>query len=163
MRQNRDTSKLQALYVLVDPRNNRVCYVGKSVDPSGRLLAQYNAARGGKRSRRSLWIRSLLDEGLSPIQCVLAWGSQARVGRLEAALLMRYLAAGHWMANTQIPCAAADGGTAVIQIPAHLAVRVRAFIKESGHTMSQFAALAISEYINGTAAPPHRPPKKGKI
>src|SRR5262249_3334923 len=51
---------------LRDPRTQEVRYVGKTVNPRGRLKVHVHAARRGKSWRVSRWIRELLTEGIMP-------------------------------------------------------------------------------------------------
>ena len=51
-----------AIYALVDPRDETVRYVGKSVDPTLRLAYHVEDRRG----RKGAWIAELKDDGLVP-------------------------------------------------------------------------------------------------
>lgn len=55
------------IYVLLDPRNNQVRYVGKTIHSiQDRLQHHINEAKRGKHSHKCNWIRSLLQKGLLP-------------------------------------------------------------------------------------------------
>jgi hypothetical protein len=62
----------------VDPRNNKIRYVGKAQDPAHRLNVHLYAAKTGKsqdnRSHKYNWIRELLREDLAPELVVLESG-----------------------------------------------------------------------------------------
>jgi len=52
------------IYGLVDPRDNRVRYVGKAIEPSKRLLAHLSL--DGNNTFKDDWLRELIDAGLKP-------------------------------------------------------------------------------------------------
>lgn len=58
------------VYVLIDPRDMAVRYVGCSIDPVKRLRHDINASRLWSVKRLD-WIASVLNSGLDPIQCVI--------------------------------------------------------------------------------------------
>lgn len=57
------------IYVLVDPRNDAVRYVGRTIDPKARL-AEHVRERGTNR-RKERWIEQLIGEGLTPLLIVV--------------------------------------------------------------------------------------------
>src|SRR5262245_22184632 len=54
------------IYALRDPRTQEVRYVGKTVNPRGRLKVHLHHARRGTSWHVSRWIRELFAEGLLP-------------------------------------------------------------------------------------------------
>lgn len=58
--------KLTYIYGLVDPRNNKLRYIGKSDDPKVRFAKHIREAKRSTILHRCAWIRGLLNEGLSP-------------------------------------------------------------------------------------------------
>jgi hypothetical protein len=64
------------IYILRDPRDGVVKYVGQSTNPSYRLRLHVNVARSSKTtpSHKDNWIRQLLKEGLRPLQDILESG-----------------------------------------------------------------------------------------
>jgi hypothetical protein len=55
------------IYALIDPRNDKVKYIGKSNTPRQRTIDHISEARVSKDKYKKLqWIRSLLKEGLKP-------------------------------------------------------------------------------------------------
>lgn len=54
------------IYALKDPRDNRVRYIGKSVNIKNRYLSHLNTF-DGTNLRKENWIKSLLDKGLKPV------------------------------------------------------------------------------------------------
>lgn len=64
------------VYALIDPRTNLVRYVGVTFRGlQRRFNEQLSRARKGGRTHRDCWIRSLLNKGLSPVQCLLDLGT----------------------------------------------------------------------------------------
>lgn len=60
------------IYVLIDPRNLEVRYVGKTNDPDNRLRAHvfpHNSVKN--RNKKMIWTEELKREGLKPIMQVL--------------------------------------------------------------------------------------------
>ena len=66
------------IYLLVDPRDGAVRYVGCTIDPDTRLSAHESSARVGKESPKDDWIRELHAIGLAPLLRVI--GEAATVG-----------------------------------------------------------------------------------
>jgi GIY-YIG catalytic domain-containing protein len=54
------------IYGLVDPRNQAIRYIGKSVDPPKRLATHLSKSSLKKHTHKNCWIRSLLEGGLKP-------------------------------------------------------------------------------------------------
>jgi hypothetical protein len=54
-------------YVLIDPRDNQIKYVGRTVDPNNRLRNHIYEAKKKNRSKKERWIISLLRRNMSPI------------------------------------------------------------------------------------------------
>jgi hypothetical protein len=72
-RQQRIASRIAntvAIYALIDPRSEQICYVGQSNDPHGRAMQHFTTARCDKGDK-SRWLMGLRDDGLKPIVCVL--------------------------------------------------------------------------------------------
>lgn len=67
-------SKPVYIYILIDPNNNEVRYVGRSVNPKKRFRRHLKEARDGTRSHKKAWIRSLLMKEQKPllkvVECV---------------------------------------------------------------------------------------------
>lgn len=60
------------IYALYDPRNGKVCYVGKTQQkPMDRLYRHIAAARQGRTTFVAAWIRALLYRGRRPVLEVL--------------------------------------------------------------------------------------------
>jgi len=65
-------ARVTYIYVLKDPRDGRVRYVGKSNDPKKRLRWRIAQARGGmEEPHSSAWIKSVLDAGYRPEVIIL--------------------------------------------------------------------------------------------
>lgn len=60
--------KIIYFYVLIDPRDNEIKYVGRSVSPKSRYRNHISSGRKkGHKNKKESWISSLLNEGLKPI------------------------------------------------------------------------------------------------
>lgn len=76
------------IYALVDPRDDRVRYVGKTKDPSRRLRAhKYNLSNPGLRR----WYADLVRIGLSPVMRVLRLVEDRDWQSAEIAEIARYV------------------------------------------------------------------------
>src|SRR5579859_4361856 len=62
---NMDTPKPVHIYTLRDPRDHKVYYVGKTVDPKVRMT--YHRRAHEKGVKRRLWLAELRTLGLRPI------------------------------------------------------------------------------------------------
>jgi hypothetical protein len=74
--------KRKHVYILRDPRDNAVRYVGCTVNPSMRLSGHKYAPRRSNDAR-SAWVREILDAGLKPVleiveRDVLDWAEAER-------------------------------------------------------------------------------------
>jgi hypothetical protein len=54
------------IYALLDPRDNEVRYIGKTINPTKRL-SEHLADSKREYNYRSMWIKSLLKENLKPL------------------------------------------------------------------------------------------------
>lgn len=70
-----------AIYVLIDPRDGTVRYVGKSVDPAARLVG-HAANHGGSRQKRA-WIADMRRAGVEPRMEIVDWASSSEWERAE--------------------------------------------------------------------------------
>src|SRR3990167_4036755 len=59
------------IYGLVDPRDERIRYVGKSNNPRARLRAHFREMRNSKPCHRTAWLSNLVSNGLKPIIIIL--------------------------------------------------------------------------------------------
>jgi phage FluMu gp28-like protein len=55
------------IYVLIDPRDNRIRYVGKANNTDVRLRNHVKEARKGKTDHKAHWLRQVLNDGFYPI------------------------------------------------------------------------------------------------
>lgn len=53
-------------YVLIDPRDGKIKYVGRTVDPKSRLRGHIYESKKNNRNKRERWIVSLLRKNLKP-------------------------------------------------------------------------------------------------
>ncbi len=66
-----ETVVLFNFYVLRDPRDNTIKYVGRTVDPKNRLRNHIYEAKKNNRNKRERWIMSLLRKNLKPKMSVI--------------------------------------------------------------------------------------------
>jgi hypothetical protein len=67
------------IYGLVDPRDNQIRYVGKTVEPAKRLYMHIWSARSGRfDNHRDRWIRRVLALGLEPSMTILETTTRER-------------------------------------------------------------------------------------
>lgn len=63
-----ESTEVTYIYVLLDPRDNEVRYVGKTSNPKSRLSGHISECkRESSKHYRARWIRSLLKDNLKPI------------------------------------------------------------------------------------------------
>jgi hypothetical protein len=61
-------SEVAYIYVLIDPRDNQIRYVGKTTQPLKRLKSHIYECKNKKyKHRRAKWVRNLIKENLIPI------------------------------------------------------------------------------------------------
>lgn len=58
-------------YVLIDPRDNKIKYVGRTVDINNRFRNHIYEAKKNNRNKRERWIISLLRRNMKPIMKVI--------------------------------------------------------------------------------------------
>lgn len=92
------------IYLLRQPSDNAIRYVGQSVYPDKRLWAHIAEARSGARSHRSNWIRKLLAAGEQPILEIIEEATVETWIEREQFWIAFYRAAGCRLVN------ATDGG-----------------------------------------------------
>jgi hypothetical protein len=54
------------IYALLDPRDNEVRYIGKTINPKRRLVEHLNDSKR-EYNYRAMWIKSLLKENIKPL------------------------------------------------------------------------------------------------
>ena len=101
------------IYALIDPRNNRVKYIGKANNPEQRLYAHVSQARWAdqKNNRANWhkihWIRQVLSEELRPRILIIQKVTVTEWEKAERFWIAFYRAAGANLVN------ASDGGEGV--------------------------------------------------
>lgn len=63
-------TKIAYIYALIDPRDNEIRYIGKTVSPKYRLSGHISESKKYTHYR-AMWINSLLKENLKPIMRIL--------------------------------------------------------------------------------------------
>jgi len=82
-----------SLYVLSDPRDGLVRYVGQSHDPTKRYAEHMSSARHditGKKSAAERWLKNLVTDGHAPLMSVVATVRQDLANMLEERLIDYY-------------------------------------------------------------------------
>ena len=131
------------IYVLIDPRDGRVRYVGKTANPVKRLPGHLAEARG-ERHRRACWLRALLALGLEPtlevIEEVAGNGNER-----ERFWIALYRSEGHDLVN------GTDGGEGVTMTPE---MRAKIGNANRGKIRTLEAREAMSTSRRGRLRPP---------
>ena len=97
------------IYMLIDPRNDEIKYVGKSDHPNQRLK-EHIYMRYKKRSHKNNWIIGLIDSGLQPILKVIEEIRYSNWEKRERYWIKYYKKQGYKLTNMT------DGGKAGIGI-----------------------------------------------
>ena len=58
-------------YALVDPRNNSIQYIGRTVDPKNRMRNHIYESKKERRTKKQKWICKLLDINIEPYMLIL--------------------------------------------------------------------------------------------
>lgn len=94
------------VYALVDPRDGRVMYVGRSVDIPKRFKQHVNC-RWDRNRKKAAWIAELKKLGLSPDLEIIAKCNPMEAGEIEVRMIAIYRRMGQCELNL-------DGGTRFI-------------------------------------------------
>ena len=99
--------KLSCVYVLVDPRDGRIRYVGKTDWPDERLKQHLLDARFSytPNSEKKAWISELLALNLEPHLIVLEWCTDNTIDRREWFWFTILKRAGAALLNVNMNCA----------------------------------------------------------
>lgn len=88
------------IYVLIDPRDGRVRYVGKTERPKNRLASHLSPSRFRQQeNHRTAWIGSLLRSGLKPIFKLIDAGIGDGWAEAERAWISEFRANGADLVN----------------------------------------------------------------
>ena len=87
------------IYTILDPRDNKIRYVGKSVDFDYRKLRHLYNAKKSTRSHKDAWIRGILKSGLNPIFEVLDECSEQNWKEVESYWIYQLIAWGFSLLN----------------------------------------------------------------
>lgn len=71
------------VYHLIDPNTKQVRYVGKSRNPRARLASHIVEAKESQSTAKKVWIRGLLDVGMSPVLVIVAEYDTEAAGRIR--------------------------------------------------------------------------------
>ncbi len=65
-------NRIHYIYELIDPRNDQTMYIGKTLDPKGRLQGHIKSAlKLPYHTKKNSWIKTLSKEGLKPIMNII--------------------------------------------------------------------------------------------
>ena len=78
------------IYGLVDPRNNKVRYVGKTNNLHSRLLDHIRYAKEGRKSHKCSWIRQVLKDEKNPIIRILEIATEDNWNTLEQKWIINF-------------------------------------------------------------------------
>jgi hypothetical protein len=127
------------IYVLIDPRDGAVRYVGKTSHPCTRRSDHMSEARGSTGNHRLHWLRALLALGLEPslevIEEVAGNGNEE-----ERRWIAAYREEGHDLVN------ATDGGEGVAMTP-EVRARIGAAKRGSTHTDASCQQMSASASV----------------
>ena len=87
------------IYAHRAPCSDEVRYIGKSIDPKGRLSDHVSDARKGVRNHHACWIRSLLNQGLSPVLSIVDVAEEECWPSVESAYIQYFRGLGHRLTN----------------------------------------------------------------
>ncbi len=78
------------IYGLIDPRDNRLRYVGRAVNPEHRRRQHIASARKGSGPPCAAWIREVLDAGMEPGLVILEQTTRDEAPAREVAWIATY-------------------------------------------------------------------------
>lgn len=88
------------IYLLRDPRDGEVRYIGRTLDPRARLVAHISSARNGCRYHSARWIAQLLRGGFEPsMELLLELPEDESWQEHERRLIAEYRARGARLTN----------------------------------------------------------------
>jgi hypothetical protein len=131
-----------AVYVLIDPRDNDVRYVGITDNPD-RRLEEHLSGRGGNIPKR-IWIKELCQLGLAPTMQLLETGlSLSAAMERENSLIQHYLNAGKTLVNLrQTPYVSRKRISETVAANKPIKVKLDDLITEAGLRKSELAKKA---------------------
>lgn len=133
------------IYVLKDPRDGAIRYVGKSVDSARRYKRHiYEARKGRHDSARMRWLRELLEAGYEPIMEVVETVEGNGWPERERWWMEKFLDDGCDLTNT-----APAGGGWIPGLKISEATRRRRSEALAGRTISPETRAKISESCKG--------------
>lgn len=133
------------IYALVDPRDDRVRYVGKSIDPENRLLRHMRSAEKNRNPYFKGWIRQLVAVGLRPrIRRILGVPAHQTADEWERHWIAAFRWAGEKLTNIH------DGGTGWGEgMPRSTETRAKISAALKGHVVTVATRAKISSTQKG--------------
>ncbi|TAK97548.1 MAG: hypothetical protein EPO08_21150 [Rhodospirillaceae bacterium] len=130
------------IYVLYDPRNGAVRYLGWTINPKVRFRDHLKPSRLAGHQRRDHWIKSLVDNGLRPGMAIIEVGS-GEWGRIERKWIAYFRFAGADLTNLT------DGGEGALGRRHTEAARAAMSAKRKGRKPSPLAIQRTKELRTG--------------
>lgn len=140
------------IYGLYDPRNNKLRYVGKTIDLDARMWGHIASANSGEKNHKSNWIRGLLEQDLRPEMQVLEETDEENWQEAEKKWIAECLASGEDLINTLEGGDSPPDWTGRKQSSEHIKKRVRARRRSGNYSHSEETKKRISEVKRGTQA-----------
>jgi len=138
-----------AIYVLCDPRTERVRYVGQTVNPTSRLIAHRGDSlkEMGFTSAQNCWMRELHDAGLRPTMHILETVPVSDAAAREQYHIRAHRAAGCELVNTMHMQQTAKTIWAALQLPQPLREKIEALAEERLSSVRQIITDTLSDAL----------------
>lgn len=134
------------IYVLIDPRDGRIRYVGKSTDPARRLRFHLWKARAGIVDPKYAWLRQLIAGRFEPIVNIVetVWNTDDRLWwAAESAWIAWYRARGYDLTNIEL------GGLGTRNRPRNYVAAAKQSCALKGRPLSEAHKAALSRSRKG--------------
>jgi hypothetical protein len=146
------------IYVLKSPVDDRVMYVGKSIDPELRFEQHIYEAKREEQNRKAQWIRELLSCGLLPILEVIERCDSNQWQERESFWIAYYQSVNSDLRNTT-----GLGHVGVrnpnpeciresrypLRLPPTLHNRIRVEAEKAGVSVNEYIVRALSDHLGG--------------
>lgn len=92
-------NRLAYIYVLIDPRDLAIRYVGMTYDLSNRMRTHLKKSQVKDQNYKARWIRVLLAQGLRPLMKAILIVEPEQAGAIEAKVIALFRARGERLTN----------------------------------------------------------------
>lgn len=89
------------IYVLIDPRDTEVRYIGQTLSPSSRIRNHKKIS--SKHDGLGIWIKELKAAGFSPEMKIVATATRETCYQEERGFILKYLLSGQRLFNSNLP------------------------------------------------------------